>query len=108
MYRECRASPDAGHTVWWMLICRAVESAVIAALAARGGELPEMPSARFTNGKRDLYDAAEMQQYARDHAAAIAARDETDAMKRRDALRALAEIERDMGLDYTQPPKETK
>jgi len=30
---EVRASPDAEHTAWWLLLCRAVERRVCAALA---------------------------------------------------------------------------
>jgi hypothetical protein len=36
MRSEVRASPEAEHTVWWLLLCRAVEQRVRAALAARG------------------------------------------------------------------------
>lgn len=35
MRSEVRASPEAEHTVWWLLLCRAVEQRVRAALAAR-------------------------------------------------------------------------
>ncbi len=38
MRSEVRASPEAEHTVWWLLLCRAVEQRVRAALAAREGE----------------------------------------------------------------------
>lgn len=38
MRSEVRASPEAEHTVWWLLLCRAVEQRVLAALAAREGE----------------------------------------------------------------------
>lgn len=35
MRSEVRASPEAEHTVWWLLLCRAVEQRVRAALAER-------------------------------------------------------------------------
>lgn len=38
MYRECRASPEAEHTVWWILVARAVERAVIERMQRAAGE----------------------------------------------------------------------
>ena len=76
MRNAVRASPECEHTVWWLLLCRAVERAVVTKLAAMGGEEMPKPTVRWTvkSDVIDYYTANQMRElFARGVAAGMAA-----------------------------------
>lgn len=81
MRSEARLSPEAEHTVWWLLLCRAVERAARAAAFREAAEVCERVHDEHERKSRGLYDPYESGciDTARELADALRARAESEA-----------------------------